>query len=239
MAQTVARKYKCLTPEQQETYEKLSAKQRAYVDYRGRGYDRANSYRMAGYGGKKELQRQAAHIMESRNPQLCEIVDTILRNNKAHELAVADSELNRRIDALATQKTAEKLLEAIDSADGETARRIAFYRDIVLGKIKTVRKTVKKNACGEIIETKIEEMDDVNTRIQARKELDKVLGLNTLPTFDTIELGGITVNIVDASKKEELEDTRNTIDLNMDKIEVIDGEEAVVVAEVENGDKGK
>ena len=52
-----------------------------------------------------------------------------------------------------------------------------------------------------------------------------------------LQVGDITINIVDASRKEELADERNIVNLDMDKVEVIDGEEVVVAEEkTENAD---
>ena len=144
-----------------------------------------------------------------------------------------ESAINRKIDALALQDGAEKALEVVENADGETARRIQFYRDIASGKIKTVRKTVQKNAEGAVLKTTIEEISDIETRIKARKELDKILGLNSIVDLDKLRVGDITINIVDASKKEELEDSRNKVFLDPDSVEIIDGEQVVEVQDVE------
>ena len=141
--------------------------------------------------------------------------------------------INKQIDALALQDGAEKALEKIEGADGETARRIQFYRDVANGKIKTVRKTQKLNAEGAVIGTTIEEISDIDSRIKARKELDRILGLNSIVDIDKLKVGDITINIVDASKKEELADDRNKVYLDPENIEVIDGEKVVVEKEQE------
>lgn len=225
------KKYACFTEEEQQAYEKLNNNQRKYIDFRGKGYNKVQSYQMAGYNTKNPS--QSAYMMEIQNKVIPELVQKLQAQHKARELTEQESALNRQIDALAKQEYAEKTLQTIDGADGETARRIQFYRDIMNGKIKTVRKTIRKNAIGEIIDTKIEEVSDIETRIKARKELDKILGLNMLPNIDNLQIGGITVNIVDASKKEELEDSRNSVVLDVDQVETIDGEEQIVIEEKE------
>lgn len=229
------KKYACFTVEEQEAYERLNKNQRKYVDFRGQGYTKAQSYTMAGYGSK--VPSQSAYIMEKDNRVIPELIDKLLTQKRARELTEQESALNQQIDALAKQEYAEKTLEAIDGADGETARRIQFYRDIMNGKIKTVRKTIKKNCEGAVVETKIEEVSDIDTRIKARKELDRILGLNLLPDVDKLQIGGITVNIVDASKKEELQDERNKVVLDVDSVEVVDGESQIVVEEKEEDEK--
>lgn len=223
------KKYACFTKEQQEAYEKLAIRQRKYVDFRGQGYSKTIAYKMAGFDGK--VAGQAAYLMEKRNAIIAELADCIINQKKVRDLSVQDSAINQQIDALAMQDGAEKMLEVIEGADGETARRIQFYRDVMNGKIKTVRKTTRYNAMGEKIETKVEEISDVDTKMKARKELDRILGLNQLPDLDKLQVGDITINIVDASKPEELADSRNVVDLDPDDMQVIDGEKVLVKEE--------
>lgn len=223
------KKYACFTKEQQEAYEKLAIRQRKYVDFRGQGYSKTIAYKMAGFDGK--VAGQAAYLMEKRNAIIAELADCIINQKKVRDLSVQDSAINQQIDALAMQDGAEKMLEVIEGADGETARRIQFYRDVMNGKIKTVRKTTRYNAMGEKIETKVEEVSDVDTKMKARKELDRILGLNQLPDLDKLQVGDITINIVDASKQDELADSRNVVDLDPDDMQVIDGEKVLVKEE--------
>ena len=90
---------------------------------------------------------------------------------------------------------------------------------------------MRYNAMGALIEKKVEEVSDVDTKMKARKELDKILGLNQLIDIDKVQMGDITINIVDASKQDELEDNRNSIELNPDDVKIIDGEKVVVQEE--------
>lgn len=214
------KKYACFTPEQQEAYEKLPAQQRLYIDYRGKGNGRGQAYTMAGYVAKNPS--QTAYLLERRNTNIKELIATLQTNTRARQLTQEESDLNRKIDALATQEGAEKMLEVIDGADGETAKRIKFYRDVINGKVKTKRTTKKLNALGAVVETKIEEIEDIDAKMRARKELDKLLGLNQLPDMGSLTVGDITINIVDASKKEELEDKRNTVSLDSDDVVIIE-----------------
>lgn len=223
------KKYACFTKEQQEAYDKLPSRHRAYVDYRGQGNSKTNSYKMAGFNGK--VAGQAAYILEKRSPTIVPLVDCILAQKQVRDLTVEESQINKQIDALALQDGAEKMLEVIEGADGETAKRIKFYRDVMNGKIKTVRTTTRFNAMGALIEKKVEEVSDVETKMKARKELDKILGLNQLIDIDKVQMGDITINIVDASKQDELEDNRNSIELNPDDVKIIDGEKVVVQEE--------
>lgn len=225
------RKIACFTEEQQAFYESLPSRHRKYVDFRGQGYNKTISYKMAGYEGKNVS--QCAHNLENKNKGIVELINTMLMVKKAKDVVEnnEESQINKQIDALALQEGAEKALEKIEGADGETAKRIKFFRDIANGKIKTVRKTTQLNPEGAVIKTTIEEISDIDVRIKARKELDRILGLNSVIDIDKLKVGDITINIVDASKKEELADERNKIVLDPDDVEVINGESVIV----ENG----
>ena len=214
------KKYGCFTPEQQKAFEDLNGTQRAYVIYRGKGYSKADSYRMAGYKSKNVA--QSAYIIEKQHPYMSELINAMTNVRRASELSQEDSDLNRQIDALAKQDGAEKMLETIEGADGETARRIQFYRDIVNGKIRTKKIIKRKNASGAVIETREEYLDDIETRIKARKELDRILGLNEIIDVGALQMGDITINIVDASKRDALEDKSNHVVLEDKDISVSD-----------------
>ena len=231
------KRYACFTNEQQEAYEKLAVRQRKYVDFRGQGYNKTLAYKMAGFDGK--VAGQAAYILERRNAIIPELVDCILGQKQVRDLNDQDSKINQQIDALALQDGAEKMMEVIEGADGETARRIKFYRDVVNGKVKTVRTTLKYNAMGVLVEKKVEEISDVEAKMKARKELDRILGLNQLPDLGKVQVGDITINIVDASKKEELEDSRNSIELDPNDVQIIDGEQIIVEEDKVEKESGK
>ena len=231
------KKFACFTKEQQSAYEKLTHRQRQYVEFRGMGYSKSTSYKMAGFDGK--VSAQAAYVLEKRNALIPELVECILGQKRVRDLSVQESALNQQIDALAMQDGAEKMMQVIEGADGETARRIQFYRDVMNGKIKTVRKTTRYNAMGEKIESKVEEVSDVETKMKARKELDRLLGLNQMPDLAKLQVGDITINIVDASKKEELEDSRNKVELDPNDVQIIDGETVIVEEEKVEKESGK
>lgn len=223
------RKYPFFTAAQQEAYERLPDKQRAYVDFRGQGNCKTDSYRMAGY--TSAFASQGAFLLERNNKALPELIECILVQKRAREFGEEDSALNKQIDALALQEGAEKMLAKIEGADGETAKRIAFFRDIVSGKIKTRKVITRYNADGRVLERKVEETSDIENKMKARKELDRLLGLNQLPDLGSFNTGDITINIIDASKKEELADTRNSIELDPEDVKVIDGEEVILQEE--------
>jgi len=221
--------YRVFTEEQQKAYAALNKQQRAYVDFRGKGHNKAESYRMAGYSSKTA--GVGAFLMEKNNAVIRELIEVLQADHKAKQLSQEESALNQQIDALATQEGAESILATVENADPETMKRIQFYRDVMSGKIKTVKKTKKLNSAGEVLEVKIEETSDVETKMKARKELDRIFGLNELPDLGSLQMGDITINIVDASKRDELEDSRNNVVLDIDNEETVDGEKVVVVDE--------
>ena len=233
--------YACFTKEQQDTYNNLTVNRQRYVDFRGEGYGKGDAYKMAGFGANKASQK--AYMLERDYPHIKDLIDTIQGSVQGEKIATdftkQDSMVNEQINAIAKQEFGEKLQGAIDQRDPEMMKRIQFYRDIMNGKIKTVRKTVRLNALGAVIETKIEETSDIETRIKARKEIDRILGLSTIPDLGSLQVGDITINIVDASKKEELEDSRNNVVLDIDKEEDINGEKVVVVEETVEQEGGQ
>lgn len=223
------KRYACFTDEQQQFYEGLNPQHRLYVDYRGKGYNKAQAYRACGYSATDAS--RAATMIEKRNKGIVELISILNRANTAQQLTQADSNLNQRLDAIAQQTADNRILEAVENCDGENARRITFYRDIVNGKIKTVKVRKRFDGDGNLLEKNVEEIADIDGRMRARRELDKLLGLNEVLDIGSVQCGNITVNIVDATKKEELADDRNRIELDPDSVEIIDGEKCVVVDE--------
>jgi hypothetical protein len=174
---------------------------------------------MAGYDSRNPA--QAAYMMEHTNKVIGDLIGILERQGRVESLTEEDSPLNQTINALAEQEGAEQVIQKIEGADSETAKRIQFYRDIISGKIKTVKKIKRYNAKGALIDTKIEEQNDLDVKMKARKELDKILGLNQVIDLDKLQIGGITVNIVDANKKDEVDDERNKINNDPTNIEEI------------------
>ena len=218
--------YDCFTAEQKAQYARLPQKYKNYVSYRGLGYSKNECYRMCGYGGKNIS--QGVTTLEKRNPILVELANTIIQSKINRDLFIENSNLNQKLDIIAKGSQGNEVLANIEKTDSETAKRIKFYRDIISGKIKSVKIISRYNKDGELIDKKVEESNDVQIKITARKELDKILGINQLVNIDELKMGDITINIVDASKKEELQDSRNNPSLDIDMLQNVDGKEVVV-----------
>ena len=227
----MATKFACFTAEQQAAYERLTPAQQRYILCRSQGYNKAESWRLTGYKGKRAA--QVAALLERDNAIVKELADIVVQDRRLKNFTDGEGDLNDTAVMLAKQKGVEKAIRAIEGADSETAKRIVFYREIISGKIKTVKIKKRFNKAGELVERIVEETSDIAVRMQARKELDRLLGLNSVMEMDKLQVGSITVNIVDASRQEALADSRNNVDLTLDidKYQVVDGEETVVVAE--------
>ena len=225
------RQYSCFTVEQQRAYNNFPWRARRYIDYRGEGNTKAASYRLAGFSTKYAA--QGGNSLE-RKPYVAELIQAIAGQRQVRQLSEEDSNINKQIDALAIKGSADKLQQVVDNGDHETAERIKFYRDIINGTIKTIRKTKKYNGEKVLTGITVEEVSDINVKVQARKELDKILGLNQSIDFGQITSGNFTFNFVDASNKEELDDSRNKIVLDPSEVEIIDGEQVIEVKGGEN-----
>lgn len=207
------KRYACFTEAQQAAYERLTDRQRLYVDYRGQGVGKAESYRLAGFEG--HMAKQNSHIMESNNKDIVELIRAIARG-KSNGGVQREVKLGDKVPLNPEEK--ERVLAMIENSDRDNAQRIQFYKDVVNGKVRSVKRTVRKDGKGNIIETKIEESTDVDLKMKARKELDRLLGLNDLPDFSCLQMGDITINIVDASKKDEKLDAKDEVVIDADAI---------------------
>lgn len=260
------KRFSCFTPEEQLMFDGLDPKHRAYVEFRARGYSKTEAYRLSGWEVKKTANQCAyilerrkpeltklieklshgtsgANIMDETSGAYKEL-EKKARKESEDEIALKrgkgrpkDSERTIVAEGEYTDVVvATEEMPTVQEMDLETAKRVLFYRQISEGKIKTVKVKKKYNVSGVLLEKVVEEIDDVDTRIKARKELDRLLGLSAIVELGSIQASGdITINIVDASKKEEVEDERNK-PLEM-KTEIIDGQEVLVVEEEDGKEK--
>lgn len=206
------------TEEQQKVYDGLSVMQQKYISNRARGYTKTNAYILAGYKTKNAT--QAAYLLERRNPIFEELINAWASKYGAKEKK--EKELDDKLKAKTEQDDVSKAMEVVDNGDTETAARIKFYRDIIAGKIKNTKKITRKNDMGKVIDVRIEESVDIDAKMKARKELDRLLGLNQMIDLGQLSMGDITINIVDASKKDAIEDSRNKVELEPMEEEVVE-----------------
>lgn len=198
-------RYDKLDNELRKAYESLPERQKRYVDYRVAGFGKKDAYIKAGYKAGKNA-AQAAYILERNIPQISQVIEAMAALKFVSDLDKAKGEPMEVIDAKASVAVAQSkaLMERIMKMEPEEAERLQFYMDVMSGKIKT-KKKVKNISEAGIVSYRVEEIEDVKIKFEARKEIDKILGLNRLLDIGKITAGSVTINIVDASKK-DLED---------------------------------
>lgn len=206
-------RYTFLTMEQQLYFNSLNANQQAYIRFRGLGHSKRDAYLQA--YPKTKNPNQSCNVLESRNPKIVEIIECFLAHKRNKELYAENSEPSKTIDKIAKLPTIETEMVPLQT-DGvepkndingfsvENAQRLSFYRQIANGKIKTTKTRTTYDADGNITGKTVEEIEDVDMRIKARKEIDKILGLAEMIKLGSVKVTpDIKVIIVDSSKKEE------------------------------------
>ena len=229
------KKIKCLNPQQQDYYERLTLKQRKYCDFRTAGYGKRDAYVRAGYKAS-DSSAQAAYILEKRDEMLAGIIETRLREKMSTGIYDPNSKISQQINSAVSVSDTNAIMEVVENASPAVAEQIQFYRDIVAGKIVGKKKTTMIDKAG-IKSYKIETNDDVRARMDARKQLDKILGINKFIDIGSVEMGDITINIVDTSKKERTADEtpRGSIYKAIEEDEfIIVNEEDIIEQKVKN-----
>jgi hypothetical protein len=209
-------KYGYLDKSLLDYYNTLDIRRKKYIDFRGQGYNKAESYKMAGYNAKNY--GQAAYNLERNDNTLREIIVNISEHNRLDDFAKGDGDLTRQINALSDSAQTRKALKVLENATGEEAMRIKFYTDIASGKTKTLEKTTIKDRDGNIKEERIVEKEpSIADRMVARAKLDGILGITDMTSqIGQIQAGQITVTIVDASNKQQKQDKRNDVVIDAD-----------------------
>lgn len=221
-------RYDCLTEEQQKYYDSLPIKKRKYIDARAQNYNKADSYRMAGFEG--ENASQSANNMERRDLAMAQIIEILQKNKIIADVDKPDSNFNASLNAIAKRNEAKNLQEKLDNMTPDEAERVVFFRDIATGKTKAKTTTLIYDKHERLISKKVVVKDDLAIQIQARKEYDRLLGINQVKEVGNISVGGnINITIVNASNEEELENKANNVNIEVPSDEVIiehvDGEE--------------
>lgn len=212
--------YDCLTPEQQKYYDSLPIKKQKYIDARAQNYNKAESYRMAGFEGDNAS--QSANNMERRDVGMAELIKILQEQRIVQSVDVPDSTFNVKINALSKRKEALDLQEKLDSMTPEEADRIKFYRDIANGTRKEKQTTLIYDKHERLVSKKVVIKEDVGLQMQARKEFDKLLGLNQVREVGSLSVGGnVNIMIVNASNEDELNNDANKVNIEIDEDEVI------------------
>ena len=209
-------------------FNKMNQTAKQYTVNRILGFSKVDSLRNAGSNAKdgKSLS-STAQTLEDRNPQIEEIVAYAQEHNLESQLMNDKSAFAKSLEQKKAEAEIQQLNHATDMMTPNMAESINFYRRVVNGSIKSYKITEKYGPDGKtLIERKREIIDDVESKMRAREKLDRMLGLNAIQNCGTVQIGGINIRIVDASKKDEQPEP----DIQEDAIvtDVIDGEEAIV-----------
>lgn len=222
----------------------MNARAKQYTANRIMGKSKIDSAIACGYDtGNRHTLSCNARDLEKCNPQIKEIVDYCINNNAEQRLINPNSTFNKVIDEQVKQAKSDealtaqvltpeqqKQIEEIEKSPlaltPNQAESIQFYRDVCRGKYKTYKTTIVYDAEDKVVSKKVEKVDDVNIKIKARQELDRLLGLNSLRQLGSVQVGKMTIKIIDTSKPSEEED-KPPVDFQdaivRDDEEVIDG----------------
>ena len=243
-------RYSCLTPDQQAEFDRWNTRQQNYAIFRSQNIDKANAYRMAGYTCSRQA-GQNGYILENRSiPRMKEIIAALSCQYRKFDALKEGTEVSKKIDQKAKEITPEmvayltKVPEKspivenkeldVSKITGEQARDIQFYRNIANGSMKSITITRKYDKDGALVGKTIVEESSLEMRMKAQREVMRKVGIADVLEIGKVEANNINVMIVDASKREEKEDERNTI---AGEIKEVDGEKAIVteVVEKDNG----
>lgn len=225
-------KYTCFTKEQQKKFDELSRNMRQYIIYRARGDQKKQAYLLAGYKDGKYTS-QNIRVMEKRYPILQELIDAMSVHKERVDAYQEGTKVSKKIDRRAEDPPIEMQLYKVDdrmpveqpikdvaTMSVEDAKRIKFYRQIMEGKLINEQTTITYDKDGNVTGKKVVKTLDVDTRMKARKELDRVLGLTDMLQIGNIEAGSINITIVDASKPDV--GVNDKPDIEGDFVEVVD-----------------
>lgn len=213
------KRFACFTPDQQADWDSLNTNIQRYLVFCSQGYQKKKAYVMAGYKDTKNASK-SAFMIEKRYPFTKELIEALAGHFKRANYYKEGTEESKAIDKKAKEDFPEITLVPanfegteqqvkLEDISGEQARRIQFYREIVNGTAKSVKETITYDNKGNKTGKKVEMTSDLATRMKARLELDRALGLTDMLEVGQVNVGEINIKIVDASDKDALQDPRN------------------------------
>ena len=217
-------------------FNKMNNTARQYTLSRILGFSKVDSIRNAGSQAKPDMLSSTARSLEERNPQIEEIVKWGLEHSLESQYANDKSEFAKTLEGKKAEAEIAQLNHATSVMTPNMAESIEFYRRVANGGIKTYRTTERYGPDGKtLIERKREIIDDVDAKMRAREKLDRLLGINAIQNLGQVQVGSISINIIDASKKEDKEEDR-VVDYQDDAIitdETIIEQEPNIEVEIE------
>ena len=220
-------------------FNKMNQTGKQYTLNRILGFSKVDSIRAAGSNAKPDMLSSTARSLEERNPQIDEIVNWGIEHSLESQINNDNSAFAKTVEAKKAEAELQQLNQATSMMTPNMAESVDFYRKVASGFYKT-RKTIERyDANGHLIERKKETIEDVDAKMRAREKLDRLLGINAIQNLGQVQVGSISINIVDASKKEETEAERE-VDFQEDALvsdEVVVEQEPQVEVEVEKPKK--
>ena len=202
-------------------FNKMNGTAKQYTANRILGFSVIDSIKGAGSMAKdNESLKSTAKSLEKRNPQIREIIEYAQQHNLSSQMLSEKSELSQSLEAKAQEAQIQALKQATSVMNPQMADSVNFYRRVANGSVKTYKTIEKYDASGKLVEKRKEIIDDAETRMRAREKLDRLLGINALQNLGQVQVGSISINIVDASKEDKDEPE---VDVQEDAI-VIDNE---------------
>lgn len=187
-------------------FNRMNQTAKQYTVNRIFGYSKNDSVRNTGSTAKDSSSLSSiAQNIESRNPQIEEIVQWGLEHSLESQINNDNSAFAKTLEGKKAELEMQQLNHAASVMSPNMAESIDFYKKVANGFYKT-RKTVERyDAEGKLIERKKEIIEDVESKMRAREKLDRLLGINAIQNLGQVQVGSISINIVDASKKEDEE----------------------------------
>lgn len=197
---TGAKRFDFFTEEQNDAFGALPDKVKGYVIGIASGMKKKDAYYNAGYNGS--FGTQGARALEDRYPEIRELISVFRTQITASEFFNEDGKLAKQAMAKAEQRKAEQMIETVTNMSPQVASSVMLYKDIATGKLFTtkVTKTIDPQT-KKILKETVEEFKDVRVRMEAQREMDKLLGLSTavFRNEQHTQLNQFNINIVDTS----------------------------------------
>lgn len=199
-------------------FNKLNATGKQYTVNRILGFNKVDSMKNAGSNAKDNSSLSStAQSLEQRNPIIEEIVEYAQQHNFEKELLSDEGKFAKTLDQKEREAKEQQLAYASSVMRPDMAESINFYRRVANGSIKKYKTTEKYDAEGNLLFRTREIVDDPSARMLARERMDKLLGINAIQNLGQVQVGSISINIVDASKPKD-EDDIDDIIVDVDNI---------------------
>jgi len=221
-------------------FNKMNQTAKQYTVNRILGFSKNDSLRNAGSNASNNSSLSSTvQNLEERNPQIEEIVNWGVEHSLEAQINNDNSAFAKTLEGKQAEAELAQLNHATSVMSPNMAESVEFYRKVAKGEIKTTKIIERYDANKKLIERKKEYIEDVDAKMRAREKLDRLLGINAIQNLGQVQVGSISINIVDASKKEETEAERE-IDYQDDALvtdETIIEQEPQVEVEIEKAPK--